>query len=285
MPLVTFIVNGTHVSSRLRVACGALAERTGWKPDIVITETAAHGVIATREAVAAGAELIVAAGGDGTVRGCAEALADTGVPLGIVPLGTANLLARVLDLPRHPVTALRVALTGRNRRIDVAAADSMAFTAMAGIGLDAAVVAAARFKRHLGWRAYALSGAAHLAAAPAEFTIRIDDHEPIHRTARSVIAANCGLLPGGFTILPASKPDDGVLDIGVLAPHGPFGWVTLTGHVLRGDGRLERFTARRVEITTDSPLLRQADGEILPGPAARTLTVTIRPGSLLVRTP
>ena len=48
--------------------------------------------------------------------------------------------------------------------------------------------------------------------------------------------------------------DDGVLDVGVLAPHGPFGWITLAGHVLRGDGHLENFPATRIEITSDKPL-------------------------------
>ncbi|MGD0555101.1 MAG: diacylglycerol kinase family protein [Streptosporangiaceae bacterium] len=284
-PAAHFIVNGTHASPRLQVACGTLAKRAGWQPCITVTSTASDGVAAASRAVADGAALAVAVGGDGTVRSCAQALAGSGVPLGIVPLGTANLLARALGLPRHPVTALHTAFKGQDRRIDLATADSMTFTAMAGIGIDAAVVAAARLKRNLGWVSYGLSGVAHLASAPAHFTIRVDNQEPLTRTARSIVVANCGLLPGGFTILPDARVDDGMLDVGVLAPHGPFGWVGLASRVLRGDGHLEHFPATRVEITSDKPLPRQADGDILPGPLARTLTVTIQPGSLLVRTP
>lgn len=283
-PTAHFVVNGTHASPRLQAACATLAKRAGWQPCVTVTSTAADGVAAASRAVDDGAALVVAAGGDGTVRSCAQALTGSGVPLGIVSLGTANLLARALGLPRHPVTALRTAFDGRDRRIDLATADSMTFTAMAGIGIDAAVVAAARLKRNLGWISYGLSGVAHVVGAPAHFTIRVGDQEPLTRTARSIVVANCGLLPGGFTILPDARPDDGVLDVAVLAPHGPFGWVTLAGHVFRGDGHLEHFPATRVEITSDKPLPRQADGDILPGPSARTLTVTIQPGSLLVRT-
>jgi len=267
------------------VACGTLAKRAGWQPSVTVTSTAADGVAAASRAVDDGAALVIAVGGDGTVRSCAQALSGTGVPLGIVPLGTANLLARGLGLPRHPVTALRTAFDGHDHRIDLATADSMTFTAMAGIGIDAAVVAAARLKRNLGWVSYGLSGVAHLASTPRRFTIQIGDQEPLTRTARSIVVANCGLLPGGFTILAGCRLDDGQLDVGVLAPHGPFGWVTLASHVLRGDGHLEHFPAQRVEITSDKPLPRQADGDILPGPFARTLTVTIQPGALLVRTP
>lgn len=284
MPVVSFIVNATLGSARLQTACAAAAERAGWKPDIVVTGTGEAGIAATRRAVADGTELVVAVGGDGTVRGCAQALADKAeVPLGIVPLGTANLLAREIRIPRHTAAALRVVFSGRNHHIDLPVTDDVVFTAMAGIGLDAAVVAAARFKHRLGWRSYALSGVAHLAAKPIAFTIQADGAEPVTREARSVVVANCGLLPGGFTILRDARPDDGLLDVGVLAPRGPFGWIILAGHLLRGDGRLERLSARHVEINADTPLPRQADGELLP--ADRKLTVEIGPRSLLVRCP
>jgi diacylglycerol kinase family enzyme len=152
---------------------------------------------------------------------------------------------------------------------------------MAGIGLDAAVVEATRFKRRLGWPAYAIAGAMHVAGPAATFSIRIDDEEPFTRRARSVVVANCGQLPGGFTILPDARPGDGLLDVGILAPEGPLGWVRLAELVIRGDGRLERYPARRVEITANSRLPRQADGELLDRGA--TLLARVRPGALLVR--
>ena len=287
MPAAAFVINQALASQHFRSACRASATHAGWTPELLVTATSVAGAQAASEAVAAGAGLVVAAGGDGTVRACAQALAGTGVPLGVVSLGTANLLARALALPRHPAAALRVALTGHSRLIDLAALDregggeDMVVTAMAGIGLDAAVVEATRFKRRLGWPAYAISGAMHVAAQAATFSIRIDDAEPFTRRARSVVVANCGQLPGGFTILPGARPGDGLLEVGILAPEGALGWVRLAELVIRGDGGLERYPARRVEITADSQLPRQADGELLGRGA--TLRATVRPDALLVR--
>jgi len=107
------------------------------------------------------------------------------------------------------------------------------------------------------------------------------------RQARSVVVGNVGLLPGGFVLLPGAKPDDGLLDVGVLAPAGPFGWPKVVWRVLtrspRDDTVLERFQARRVEIAASTQLPRQADGELI-APAA-SLTVALAPASLLVRVP
>jgi YegS/Rv2252/BmrU family lipid kinase len=292
MPAVEFIVNGTlaKASRHLLSLCGLAARRANWDPRFVVTEKIQAGIDAAHDAAVRDADLVVAVGGDGTVRGCAEGLAGSPVPLGVVPLGTANLLARTLDIPLHPEPALQVALTtttSTDRRIDLATADGAPFTAMAGMGLDATVVAATRLKHHLGWLAYAISGAAHLAASPATFTIRMDGGEPIERTAHSVVVGNSGLLPGGFTLLPNARIDDGLLDVCVLAPHGPLGWPRVAARVLThsraGDHELERFQASEVAITTHRPLPREVDGEVVtPGDA---LNVRIRPAALTVRVP
>lgn len=303
MAVVTFIVNGTlaHASGRFLEQCRATAVRGGWQPDFFITQKADAGTTAAREAATSGVDLVVAAGGDGTVRGCAEGLAGTDVPLGIVPLGTGNLLARTLGIPAHPKAALSIALgetetqaqtgaqTGvsQDRRIDLATADGTPFTAMAGMGLDAAVVAATRLKHHLGWFAYAMAGAVHLALAPVRFSIRMDDGPPIEREARSVVVGNSGLLPGGFSLLPDAQLDDGLLDVCVLAPHGPLGWPRVATRVIthshHQDGHLERFQARKVEITAHAALPREIDGEVVEH--GRTLTVAVRPATLSVRMP
>jgi len=291
MPGVAFVVNGSLVRSggHFLALCREASARHGWRADFLVTEKAGEGVTAASGAALDGADLVVAVGGDGTVRGCAEGLAGTGVPLAVVPHGTANLLARTLRIPGNPRAALAVALnsSGVNRTIDLAVADDVPFTAMAGMGLDAAVVAATRLKHQIGWLAYAISGAAHLALAPTRFTISLDGGPPVERDARSVVVGNSGLLPGGFSLLPEARPDDGVLDVGVLAPCGPLGWTRLAARVLthsgRRDGMLERFQARTVAITAAAPLPREVDGELVT--AARSLTVTVRPGALTVRMP
>jgi undecaprenyl-diphosphatase len=102
-----------------------------------------------------------------------------------------------------------------------------------------------------------------------------------------VVAGNSGLLPGGFSLLPDARLDDGMLDVGVLAPHGPFGWPRVATRVLTNsrhqDRMLERFQARKVEITASAPLPREVDGELVtPG---RRLTISVRPAALRVRVP
>ena len=326
MPAVTFVINGTlaKASGRFLGLCRTAAARSGWEPEFVITDKAEAGVAAARDAATGGADLVVAAGGDGTVRACAEALAGTDVPLGIVPLGTGNLLARTLGIPGNPKLALAVALgvrggaaashaAGRpggvatgsgqhgsgqhgsgqqgmataDRRIDLATADGALFTAMAGMGLDASVVAATRLKHRLGWLAYAMSGAAHLALPPARFSIRIDDGAPVEREARSVVVGNSGLLPGGFTLLPDARIDDGLLDIGILAPHGLLGWPRVATRVLthsqHQDRQLEWRAGRKIEITAHTALPREMDGEVIT--AGRTLSVAVWPAALIVRVP
>jgi diacylglycerol kinase (ATP) len=293
MPSVTFVVNGTlaKTSGRFLSLCRATAAEAGWTPEFLVTDKAGSGTEAAKNAVCSGTDLVIAAGGDGTVRSCAEGLAGTDVPMGIVPIGTGNLLARTLGIPVHPGAALDVALDARHNtkdeRIDLATADGIPFTAMAGMGLDAAVVAATKLKHRFGWLAYAMSGAVHLAIPPVPFSIRIDDGPTMTREARSVVVGNSGLLPGGFTLLPQARVNDGLLDVGVLAPRGPFGWVQVATRVLTHsrsqDRHLERIQVRKVEITACAALPREVDGEIVA--PARTLTVLVHPAALVVRVP
>jgi diacylglycerol kinase family enzyme len=308
MPSVAFVINRTLVrdpAGFLR-RCRAAAVAGGWEPVFAETSPADTGLELTRRAVAAGARLVFAAGGDGTVRACAQALARTGIPLAIVPLGTANLTARALGIPARADRAIEAGFGGRDRRIDLASVagdgegtpgpgtsetgtGETSFTAMAGIGLDAAVVGATRLpgKRRLGWLAYALAGLTYLSLPPVDFTVRLDGGEPLRRRARCVVVGNAGLLPGGFVLLPEARLDDGRLDVGILAPSGALGWPHLAGLVLtrsrRRDRTLERFQARQVEISAGADLPRQIDGEVIaPG---RTLTISVCPGALTIRQP
>jgi undecaprenyl-diphosphatase len=296
MPSVAFVINRTLIRDLpgfLR-RCQAAARAHGWEPAFAETSPAETGLGLARQAVAAGARLVFAAGGDGTVRACAQALSGTGIPLAIVPLGTANLTARALGIPSRAERALEAGFGGLDRQIDLAIArgDGMggiSFTAMAGIGLDAAVVGTARapYKRRLGWLAYAAAGLTQLRWTPRDFTVCLDGGEPVTRRARCVVVGNVGLLPGGFWLLPEARCDDGRLDVGILAPAGALGWPRVAGRVLTRSGHqdraLERFQARRVTISAGADLPRQIDGEIItPG---RTLTVRVCPGALTIRQP
>src|SRR5215469_924747 len=147
MPPVAMVVNRLRKNDldRLRRRCGPVAEASGWQPWFLETSRDDRGAELARRAV----------GGDGTVRACAQALAGTGVPLAIVPRGTANLAARALGVPFGLDAALATGFRGRDRHVDLAVADGMPFAAMAGMGLDAEVLAATPgvLKPRLGWLA------------------------------------------------------------------------------------------------------------------------------------
>ena len=128
----------------------------GWAPLFLPTTHEEHGEGLVRHAVNAGAQLVFAVGGDGTVRACASVLAGSGVRLAIVPRGTANLAAKALRIPRRLSAALATGFGEHETVLDLGVADGAPFAAMAGIGLDAAVVEATQglLKLRLGWVAY-----------------------------------------------------------------------------------------------------------------------------------
>ncbi|WP_329500773.1 diacylglycerol kinase family protein [Kitasatospora herbaricolor] len=276
-----------------------LAEH-GW-PAPVHAATSAEdpGRGAAAGAVEAGADLVVACGGDGTVTACAHALAGTGVALAIVPCGTGNLLARNLGLPSDPARALAEALGGEPRRIDLAMADgdgigATVVSAMAGIGLDAATMADTRrsAKDRYGWPAYLPPLVRHLRDRRMRLTITLDEAPPVHRRAAMAVVGNVGALQGGIRLLPDARPDDGVLDLVLVHPRGLTGWPEaaarlLTGRVGGGSADraapFEHFRARRILITADRDQPRELDGESLP--AGRTLRLAVRPAALLVHLP
>jgi diacylglycerol kinase family enzyme len=287
--LAALVVHGARASrlAGLQQSFATLAAARGYAASVLLTGPADSGEAAARTALAAGATVVIAAGGDGTVRACAQALAGTAVPLAIVPAGSANLTARTLGLPRGLIAALETSLGDTERRLDLILADGMVCVAMAGLGVDAAVVGATsdQLKSRAGWPAYAAVALRHLRAPLTEVSIRLDGGPPLVRWVRGVVVGNCGLLPGGFPILPDARPDDGVLDVGILAPASVAGWVSVGYRAVlasrRDDTRLERLRARSVEVRATEPLPRQVDGEIIaPG---RNLSVRVLPGALRVR--
>lgn len=285
-----------------------------------------------REAIDWGADVVVAAGGDGTVRAVAEAMVGTGRPMGLIPAGTGNLLARNLDIPLTSVReALAVVLGGQNRKIDVGWArvleyadrpeerpDSQPglpppphdaagepevelakhiFLVIAGLGFDAAMVADTddRLKAKIGWIAYFVSGVRHLHAHRMRARITLDDRPPVEARLRTLMAGNCGLLPGGITLLPDAIIDDGELDVAAVDTRGGLaGWAQLLGEVviqgagLRNDlpgkiGRIDHARAKRVHVHVAGGEQAQVDGD--PLGRATELEMWVEERSLVVRAP
>ncbi|MCC9144636.1 MULTISPECIES: diacylglycerol kinase family protein [unclassified Arthrobacter] len=277
-PRAAVIVNPikkTDFDVRVRVA--EICADEGWdEPLFFDTEEADPGHSMARKAMEAGVDLVIAAGGDGTVRCVAAELAGTSFPMGLLPLGTGNLLARNLDIGvDDPEQAVRAALNGTERRIDVVhvtvdeAVDSDTFLVMAGLGYDAGMMADTKdaLKDKIGWLAYVDAGIRNLPGKPVKTTISIDGGKPIHRRLRSVMGGNCGKITGGLEIFPGARLDDGLLDILTLAPKGKLGWLgVVTGLLRRGKGSstaVEYYQCKRAEVWADSPLDFEMDGDHL----------------------
>ncbi|MFJ4675407.1 MULTISPECIES: diacylglycerol kinase family protein [unclassified Kitasatospora] len=294
---VALVYNPLSVDDALLHRLSAVLTAHGHRPPLLLPGEAEDcGRAAARRALADGARLVAACGGDGTVTACAEVLAGTGATLAIVPCGTGNLLARNLGLPTDPEAALDAALAGRTRRIDLMRAEgddlpARAAATMAGMGLDAAVMAdtGRTLKRRLGWPAYVLAAARHLGDRRFTLTVAVDDAEPVRRQVRAAVVGNVGSLQGGVRLLPDAEPDDGLLDLVLVQPHGPSGWGRAVHALLTGTHRpgpaapLEHFRGRRIALTAERAQPRECDGD--PVGDGRTLTLTVRPDALLVRVP
>jgi YegS/Rv2252/BmrU family lipid kinase len=261
----------------------------GWEPALWLETTAEDpGISMCQKAIEQGASVVFVCGGDGTVMAAATALAGADMPMAILPAGTGNLLARNLDLPINDEAAcLRIGVSGRTRAIDVGAIEDRKFVVMAGLGFDAAMMrdAPEGLKKAVGWPAYVVSATKHLRGRGIRVAITIDGGAPLHRRLRTVVVGNVGRLQGNFPLLPDAEPDDGILDIVVIATRNVLDWARVGGRVLRRanvpDRRMERFTAKHVRIEASQRQPRQLDGDVIDD--SRTMDITVEPGALKVR--
>ncbi len=261
-------------------------------PHVVLTTPEHTGKRQAQEAVAAGADLVLSWGGDGTVNAIAEGLARSGTPLGIIPGGTGNLLARNLGIPLDLDEAARVALTGDDRLIDVleiGLGGSVAIsTVIAGMGLDATLIDAPEaLKNAIGPAAYVANSAKLLNQDSMRVGVAMDGGQPRWFRARSVLVANVGGLIAGLDVVPEADASDGVLHVVVLPLDNPLDWVRTAGSLVSRRPRDDRsriyLSGRSAWVVTHFPQPRQIDGDVVE--EGRTLEARVRPGALLVRVP
>jgi len=246
------------------------------------------------QAAVSGVSLVMAVGGDGTIRAVCEELAGTGVPVGIVPAGTGNLLARNLDIPLYLRAAVDIALNGQDRAIDMVRVtgdnlEESTFLVMAGMGFDAAIMEGVNedFKAKVGWLAYVWSALKSLMFPAIRVEISIDDGEFTKHRARTIVIGNVGHLQGGMPLLPEATIDDGLVDVVLLYPRRFLSWLPLAARVLtrnsRNDETITRMSGRTVVVRASADAPRQLDGDtIAPG---RELRAECDHGRLLVRVP
>lgn len=283
---------------RLQVAA---AVRNAGLPEVTVYETTAEdpGQQMAKDALAEGADVVIAAGGDGTVRFVAEELAGTDTALGLVPLGTGNLLARNLKMPIQNLEAcINTAVHGSTRHID--AVDIRlerqdgetvhnTFLVIAGAGIDAEVMGDTRddLKEKAGWLAYGEAGMRHLPGHRKEITISLDGGAPQRRKVRSIMIANCGELTGGLDFIPDARLDDGLIDVVMLSPRNAFDWLRIATKTVLKITRtipiMETHQATRVRVQLDEPMISQLDGDATGDVVA--IDARVRPDALKIQTP
>jgi len=301
---------------RLRAVLRDRSNEAGWAAPLFFPTTVEDaGQRAARAAMADGADVVLVAGGDGTVRAVAEAMAGTDVPLAIVPSGTGNLLARNLGLPLlDPDRMIRAALGDFRHPIDVGWAaltredgesDEHAFVVLAGMGLDAAMIANTRpdLKKSVGWVAYVDGAARSLPSAKPFRVVYQIDQSRLHSTkVHSVLFANCGTLPAGIALIPSASIADGAMDVAMIQPVGPLGWLGVWRKIWWDNSVLRRSRAGRLvlqrrgrnasvrylrgqtaEVAPIAPTAIELDGDEF-GLAVR-IRCRVAPGALLLALP
>lgn len=289
------IANPVKVSAAFPDLVRARARAAGWSEPLWLeTSVDDPGRGMAQQALDAGVDLVLAAGGDGTIRAVADVLAETDVTMALIAAGTGNLLARNLELPLNEPGGLDVAFAGLTRDIDlieltVDGDRSEHFAVMAGVGVDAMIMDEVdpALKAQVGPAAYFLAAGKALGRLPMSMEITIDQGRRRRRRAMLCLIGNVGKLPGGLVLIPDAEADDGHLDLYVASPHRIRHWLKLALRVVtrrsQRDDQVDTWQARRVLVRLDEPEPYQLDGDVAG--ECRTLEAVIKPGVLRVCIP
>jgi diacylglycerol kinase (ATP) len=288
---VVVIANGRGPGRALERAVRELRE-LGMAPAVVRTTGPGHGIEAARDAVRAGAKLVVAAGGDGTVHEVVNGLLADGptgdVTLGVLPMGSGSDFVRSFGIPRTAVRAARHLARGEVRLIDVGrirfdSGQTRYFVNIAEAGLGGSVVArAATLPGFLGSARYLAAFCLALPRFEVGATQVTAGEDKLDSRALNVVVANCRFYGGGMQISPKSLPDDGALDVLVMTGPKRVACTTMPrvflGRYLPHPHVTElRGSSVRIDGSDRYPV--EADGELLGTTPA---TFEIVPGALRI---
>ena len=242
-----------------------------------------------RRAAARGVDVLFVWGGDGTVQRCIDAVAGTDTAVAILPAGTANLLAMNLQIPDDITEAVRIGLHGDRRRMDTGSVNGERFTVMAGAGFDARMIADADrgLKDRLGRVAYLYTGMRNLGARRMKATVEVDGEHFFKGPVSCVLAANVGTIMGGIEAFPGARPDDGLLELGVVTAKNPVEWARVFGRLTFGRAEDSAFAeitrGAKVRIRFDRKVPYELDGGARP--ARKELRIKARPRSITLCVP
>ncbi|WP_062516051.1 diacylglycerol kinase family protein [Demequina gelatinilytica] len=244
--------------------------QAGWETPLWLeTQRDDPGRGMAEDALAKGVDVVLVAGGDGTVRTVCAAMAHTGIPVAIIPAGTGNLLGRNLGVPLDEDEALDAALHGEPTPVDMAhwegGGASESFVVMAGVGLDAQIMRDTdpRLKRVVRSGAYVVAGIRQVAAEPFHAKVTVDGRVVHDGKALMTLVGNVGQLQGGVNLLPEATPNDGRIHILIARGEGVRGMMRLVA-AIRRDGPaspMRRFSGRRIDVQLDREVAFQLDGD------------------------
>lgn len=236
-----------------------------------------------------GAELVFAWGGDGLVQRCIDVLAGTGVPLAVLPAGTANLFASNLDVPTDLETAVEIGLHGDDRELDVGRVNGERFGVMAGAGLDARMIQAADggLKDRFGRAAYVWTAAKELRNEPFKARIEVNGDLWYKGNASCILLGNVGSLFAGVDVFENAHPDDGLLELGVSNAEGLGDWARTMAQTVIGTATKSPFVqatkAKKIVVELSRKVPYELDGG--ERGAAKLIKARVEPGALKVRVP
>jgi len=233
-------------------------------------------------------ELVIVGGGDGTLNAAADAVVACGLPLGVLPLGTANDLARTLGLPLDLEAACGVIAAGALRRIDLGVVNGKHFFNVASLGLGVQVARrlTGDVKRRWGVLGYAMAARDAWRAARSFRVHVVCDGQATSLRSLHLAVANGRHYGGGMTAAPDASIDDGRLDLWSLRPMSPWRLVSLLPALRRGDhgadAEVDAMRGRSILVETERPMPINTDGELTTRTPAR---FEVAPGALAVFAP
>ena len=242
-----------------------------------------------RKALAAGADVIFVWGGDGMVQRSVDTVAGSDASIAIVPAGTANLFASNLGIPKDIGAAIDIGLHGPRRCLDLGKINGEHFAVMAGAGLDALMIRGAdgALKNRLGRAAYVLTGAKSIRAGRVSTRVSIDGDKWFSGKASCVLIGNVGKLIGNIAAFPDARPDDGLLEIGVVTAKGLWQWSRALAKTAAGDAASSPFVetarGRKFDVRFATAIPYELDGG--DRPKTRRLRIKVRQGAVSVCVP
>ena len=301
---------------KLDAALQSTLQSLRWEPALWLPTSAEEtGAIQAQRAAAQNATHLLVAGGDGTVREVLQSVVEHNLPVtvGILPVGTGNVLARNLNIDVTDFGgAVKRALLGNRHPIDMGVAKitfesgerrEMLFSVMAGLGLDAKIMINTnpKLKRRIGWVAYIDGGLRALPTRFEKMLVEVDGKEPRRMKLVSLLIGNAGWLPGNINLMPDAKLDDGLLDAAVIGPRRFWNWIDFWSRVTVGNNvirvnrvakqlleatanvkTLENLSGSKIRVTPDRPIHLQIDGD--PLGLISQIEFEVEPRAVTVRT-